>query len=166
MIQLSKLLGHALGHWWLFAVLMVASSFFYGYGVPRAKDRVFANNRGLEPKLLDERLPTWRPRWKQPLQSAALRSWPGGLQQRFISCDFCEAPAIEARRKPTVASTRDQWVGPFPSSKSALNPVHATVPPLCTTQVNPFPADTLVTPVSAGASGDSAPLVVPVPSSP
>lgn len=59
MIQLSNFIGHALGHWSLFAVLMVAASLFYGYGVPRAKSRVFAGSN-LKPKLLDEHLPTWR----------------------------------------------------------------------------------------------------------
>jgi hypothetical protein len=38
---------------------MVAASFFYGYGVPRAKSRVFAGT-DIKPKLLDEYLPTWR----------------------------------------------------------------------------------------------------------
>ena len=59
MVELSSFLAHTLGHWWLFAVLMVAASGLYGFGVPRAKAKVFAHN-DLPPKLLDEHLPTWR----------------------------------------------------------------------------------------------------------
>jgi hypothetical protein len=59
-IRFSNFLGGVLGQWWLFTVLLVAAAFFYSYGVPRAKARVFAHG-DLAPKLLDEHVPTWRP---------------------------------------------------------------------------------------------------------
>lgn len=84
MTDIADAIGQALGHWWLFAILLAAAVVFYAYAVPRAKAPVFAGNTAT-PKLLDEYLPTWKaagapvlldeigPRGREALQRFYLR---------------------------------------------------------------------------------------------
>ncbi len=87
MIQISNCLGHTLGHWWLFALLMVAASFFYGYGVPQAKARVFKGAE-LAPRLLDEHIPTWRRHDALSLLEGLGAPGRRALQGFYLKMDF------------------------------------------------------------------------------